>query len=428
MAVLAPSKPSLSTGSGDPRRYTRRSRYLPHKLNWSNFESSNQALDANKTAWAQRSDAGVKSLFASLNCQDSVLAKTVSALGDRRYLGGVLSIKAYAADRLVLAAYTEPSASQKLQTKVGKWSTSAASVLRLDKPSESRRSFKIGGRWRSRPQSTRFTSWAKAFVADAAHLVEHNREAAAVFLTLTFPGRSAQLLELLACASGYLVDRFNRWLRYKAAGSSFVYVWEKHKSGWPHLHYLFKCSSGADYQRIAKDCQAEWRAILLDLCEQTGCDFFERESGGSWLLDPAKPFVSARIVYVGLAKYLSKYMSKSASKTLQGAVWRPGRWWGCSANLRSEVLANRLTVKLKFGSEGEASALIAASFLLAGQVFATAFVCDSVKTHGALVVCVAVPRSSQLSFARALADYGSDGDVTGFLSVVNRYRTPLKAA
>lgn len=347
-----------------------------------------------------------------LHFVDHVFKKRVHSEPVRYSIGGKFAVKAYAADRIVVTAGADTPRQWKLAAKRRACLQATDSPLRLDKPTESRRQLKIGSRWRPKPLKTKFTNWARNFVKDAAHIIETDAKGSAVFLTLTFPGRSAQSLDVVQHASGYLVDRFNRWLRYKCDGGLYTYVWELTKDGAPHLHYMFKVLHSNTLERISEECQSEWRSILLDLCEQTTCDVFERSGRGTWIGDRRVPFVAARPVRDGLAKYLSKYISKSRSKNGHAHPWCPGRWWACSANLRESVLRRRFNASVTFETESQARHGLQNALQRAASLFTSQLVCDPVKCHGRLVVSCSTIAGKAREIAAALQAWMSDGELS----------------
>lgn len=402
-----------------------RSRYRRPKINWGRYESAAEALGDN-LAWAKPSRPVMGANVAFEPPQNIAgLSRLLRATDRPRTLGQEVSIRAYASDRVVLASYPEPARVRELARAVGNRRKDAATVLRLDKLHESRRALKVGSRWRYKPRETKFTNYGKNFVRDACHLIERDVAGSAVFLTLTFPGRSELALQIYSHVSGYLVDRFNRWLRYKCAGGLYCYVWELTKKGAPHLHYLFKTTGGVDAAAIGEQCKSEWQKILLDVCEQTQCDLFERSQGGTWIADTEKPYVAARDVYVGIANYLSKYMSKGQGKASAKARWRPGRWWRCSQPLKALVLRARLHVTVRHESSRSSRLWLAQSISFASELFTSVKHCDPARCHGALVVSCAVHPRYAKRVALALESWARTGEVCAVAALVVEIRAFL---
>jgi hypothetical protein len=404
-----------------------RSRYKTRTAPWSRYDSAEQALEAYLPSPVKVAALARLRNLPIRHSEDSVMFRKAMLRYPDNRLGGMLTIKAYASDRLTICASREcvPGGnSHRRRRSIGaRW----RSVAALVKHPESRRQVRIGGRWRSKPRETKFTTAAARLVEDGAHLIEKDYGGKAVFLTLTFPGRSDECKEIYQEASGYVVDRFNRWLRYKASGGLFCYVWERHKNGWPHLHYLFATNGAADINLISQMCANEWHRIMLDLCAQTRVDVFQRRGGGSWLGDSRFPRVDARFTVGGLGQYLSKYCAKSRSKVSSGGGFFPGRWAGISYPLRALVFASRIKVSVRFGDERSAKNFAAHSLRFAGTLLADQWIANPVKTHGAFVCCMNVPVGRGIDVAKALESWALDGDATAIIDLIREFCTPLPA-
>lgn len=399
------------------------SRYKKRRVNWSNYANASEALNASTVQPERFQEPALLEVIRRRDMHDSVFSAKVERLTDAMVRKGKVKIASYVADRVVLTAHGSSPAGGSVRAPIAKGSTRNARVLRLEKPRESRRGVIIGGRARFLPGLTRFGSYARNFVCDAATLIERCQGGHSVFLTLTFPGRTDEALDLYSRASGWLVDRFNRWLRYKAADGLFLYVWERTKLGAPHLHYMFKTHGSGSVARISEECQREWRNILLDLCEETRCDVFARAGRGSWIRDKRCPFVAARRVRANHANYLSKYLSKNSARIGDKVGWHPGRWWRVSQPLRKLVLTSRLCFDCRFSCESKARLALTASVKLLGDIAQSIYFCGKNRQLFCLVVSISVPRGSSRDVAAALEPYFASGDV----SLIAALRTQLAA-
>lgn len=260
----------------------------------------------------------------------------------------VLRVKGYAQDRVVLTQYFKSEQPLRRKLTARKLGALARSSPLLDKHRKSRRGMRIGGRLRFLPSNTRFTLAGKNFVKDGAHLLEHMSEGLTLFVTLTVPGGTEDAYKAVSVGSGYIVDRFNRWIRYKTDKGYFLYVWEVQKRGAPHLHYMLRLPYGSNGSAFKEEVRAEWRKILLDVSEQCGIDLFQRKAGGTWKDDATKPVIDVRSVWGNCGSYLAKYLSKQQTKSGGSQPWRPGRWWGVSSPLRELVKAYRFDQCVSF--------------------------------------------------------------------------------
>lgn len=256
----------------------------------------------------------------------------------------VVKMRKYAHERLVFSSYLEAP-------PMGKASKREENLLRgrvlageLDVPRKSRQGFVIGGRLRTKPLASRFTTAGKNMVRDGVHISEHQTSGDGYMLTLTFPGGTNEGFQVMAFASGYIVDRVNRFLRYRVHRGVFSYVWELQKRGAPHLHYVFRVPRGTVQASFVAEVKALWYRVLCDVTEDTRVDMFERKEGGTWLAKPEVLQVDMRPIAESYSKYLSKYLSKTASKSGAQNKWCPGRWWGVSAPCRKLIHAARLEV------------------------------------------------------------------------------------
>lgn len=259
---------------------------------------------------------------------------------------GLLKVIGYVHNRLTICAYQGGSRRVGKRLKHADMKQLLSAVPNLELLRKTRRTLKVGGRWREKPLATKFTSRAKNMLKDAGGLIEGSCQGVGLFLTLTMAGGTDNAYEAMGIASGYVVDRFNRWLRYKVDKGFFGYVWELQKRGAPHLHYLFRMPSGTDFVHFYKATRKEWRKILLDVSEETGVDLFEQAAGGTHRNNPNLPGIKFVVIHQGLAGYLAKYASKESTKAGTQSPFTPGRWWGVSYAIRKEVLMRRVSFVL----------------------------------------------------------------------------------
>ena len=281
-------------------------------------------------------------LFSVFKRTASGALSTMPAWGNCRQ--PVVKLKKYAHERLVLSSYLEAPAYRGRKISLDNLKRGLSLRSKLDIPRETRRGIKIGGRFRNQPLKTKFSTTGKNMVRDGAYISEHQTEGKGIFLTLTYPGGTHEGFQVLAIASGYCVDRVNRWLRYRVGGGVFSYVWELQKRGAPHLHYIFRLPSSVDVGAFQAEIRQRWYQILCDVSEDSQVDLFERKQGGTWLDKPDVLQVDVRPIHETYAKYMAKYMSKTASKAGKKSKWYPGRWWGVSAAARKLIYAARLEV------------------------------------------------------------------------------------
>jgi hypothetical protein len=343
---------------------------------------------------------------------DAHLRRHAFNLPDQTTAQGYVKLRAYAQDRLVLTAGRSSLSGGRRAAKWLRVKPSLRCISRLERRAESRRTWQVGGRTRHLPQKTRFSTYGRNFVRDAAHLVERDGQGRASFLTFTFAGGTQAGYDVMSAASGYICDRLNRWLRYKVHGGEFVYIWELQERGAPHLHYLFRWAGQETGDDLRDLCQAEWRKILLEVSADSGTDLFARLEGGSWRDDPQKPFVDCKPVDWGYAQYMSKYMSKTKSKGGRGHTWVPGRWWAVSAPLRVKVLAERLTVELTFPSEEAAKLAVSRLIQTASDIISNPWIADRAAVYGCLTVSADTPVMLARAIVEALAELARDGDLT----------------
>lgn len=271
---------------------------------------------------------------------------------------GQIKLTAYAHNRMTISAYQGGARVVGKRLKSSGLAALLSTVGNFNICRETRQSLKIGGRWRDLPLETQFTNRARNWIRDGGYLLESEVGGTPLFLTLTIPTQTKEGLRTLSVASGYIVDRFNRYLRYRCLNGWFLYVWEVQKRGTPHLHFMFKMASDTNFKKFYREIRTEWRKILLDVSEQTGVDLFDRGDGFSWKDSPNHPVINFRVIKTSVAGYLSKYASKRRSKGGARNSWFPGRWWGISYPLRREVLARRCTIVLGLSELGGAKTTV----------------------------------------------------------------------
>lgn len=333
---------------------------------------------------------------------------------------GRLKIRAYAHNRITLSASL---GGRRLVGKRLKAADLRSAVKRrgfLDICSKTRRGFKIGGRWRNLPLKTTFTPAAQNFVRDAGYIIESSSAITPWFLTLTIPGEGSEINDVLSAGSGYLIDRFNRWMRYRVESGFFAYVWELQERGTPHIHYMFRADLGDDPGVFAGEVRSEWRKILLDVSAEADVDLFENADGYSWKDDDTKPFVDMREITTSVAGYLAKYASKTRSKANAKTNWHPGRWWGVSYPCRKEVLRRRLSVVLGLDTLDAATKSIAVVCDRLGSLVQSVFIPEHQNGFVDYFVSLVVSEGESKRIAKAICVYLVEGDATALDILVKR--------
>jgi hypothetical protein len=281
---------------------------------------------------------------------DAHLKVAASKFEARRDTPGVLTVKCYASDRIVLQAGFDLRPPQPAK----RWRDVRPSLTRgtrvLERHRKTRRTWFIGGRWRFLPQKTIFTRRASRTLKDAGHLIETTGSGQGYFATLTVAGGTREVYDCISAGSGYIVDRLNRWLRYRTHLGYFCYCWELQDRGAPHLHYMFRASKSTTAKAIRRSLQREWRKILLDVSAQAGVDLFAQEAGGTWRHKPSKPHVHCKIIRKSMSGYLAKYITKGLRAQTVENQFYPGRWTGVSSPLLQAVREARFSFKSPFAS------------------------------------------------------------------------------
>lgn len=342
---------------------------------------------------------------------------------------GLLKVQAYVHNRLTICSYQGGSRRVAKRMKAKDLSAVVAAKPNLDILRKTRRQLKIGGRWREKPLTTDFTSRAKNMIRDASSIIETDAGGVPLFLTLTCPGGTENVFEAFGIAAGYIVDRFNRWLRYKVQNGWFCYVWELQGRGAPHLHYLFKIEAGSNFSHFYKEVRREYRKILLDVCEESGVDLFERGDGTSHAQNPNLPVINFRKVKTSVAGYIAKYASKGRSKGVRGVSFSPGRWWGVSYPLRREVLKRRISFIVGMTEIEAASERLLECVERLGKTVEKIWRCDSGPIGPGEFVSLIVRGGTVRDCADAIRSWLIDGDTTGFanLAVIPNMVPPAPA-
>ncbi|RTL34635.1 MAG: hypothetical protein EKK48_31070 [Candidatus Melainabacteria bacterium] len=323
----------------------------------------------------------------------------------------VVKIKAYAHDRVTLHAYLKPPVYRVRSMRRKTLAQLALGTSALVKPSEFRRHYKIGNRLVFQPSPTSFTSYARNYCMDAAHVVETYAKGRGVFVTLTLPGNTPEVFRCFSAATGYVVDRMNRWLRYKVVNSLFMYVFEFQKRGALHMHYLFRLPDGVKNREFTRDLRAQWRKILLDVSEESSVDLFRKKDGGTWRHRADKPRIQVKNLRGTYAQYISKYASKAESKSGVFDQFSPRRWWGCSREARVLVSQSRLEQVLPVNSvsdgfQGMLSLLMNLGDFALSHKFYGGFPGEETDC-----LSVMVPVGTAKLLANSFVDYVSHGDL-----------------
>lgn len=315
------------------------SRYHPLELASRRLAQFEQGLEASRRARL--------ALDAPLAVSgDNVFVRSQAHLASVQHRRGRVKVRMYAHERLVFTVAEDEQGFGKRATKYMRAMRSGGGPSNLVIRRESQPCLKIGGQWLSIPLKTKFTTSAKNTLRDAVHILETSCEGVGLFLTLTIAGGTDEVFRAISIASGYLVNRFNNFLRRTASVESFGYCWEIQGRGAPHLHYVFRMPQSAITAGFYRLVRQQWRRILLDASAEAGVDLFARSGGGTWRGDVNAPRVNFKVVRVGLGKYVSKYISKCKSKSGGATGWHPGRWTGVSYALRKRVQGARLDLQL----------------------------------------------------------------------------------
>jgi hypothetical protein len=252
-----------------------------------------------------------------------------------------IKVSGYASDRLKLVSYPVPVAKFAKRMKRSELAAIVRGPTNLGSRFEVRRTYLIGGRRRSLPQFTRWTTNAKDYVRDGAGAIEKYCKGVCFFATLTIPGGTEECYRVLSAASGYAVDRLTRWLRYRVVDGLYVLVWELQKRGAPHLHLMFRLQGDEHIKAVYRDLRLEWAKILHDISNDAGVNLLMSDAGIDCRHDYSKVNCNYKPVRYDFAAYISKYMSKAQSKADGSFSFRPGRWWGLSEGLRALVRQRR---------------------------------------------------------------------------------------
>lgn len=327
---------------------------------------------------------------------------------------GMLKITGFIHNRLTICAYQGGSRRVGKRLRASDIGARCSAVPNIYLLRKTRRMLKVGGRWRELPLRTAFTSRAKNMLKDAGQLIEGNCQGVGLFLTLTMAGGTENAFEAMGIASGYVVDRFNRWLRYKVDQGFFGYVWELQERGAPHLHYLFRMPSGTDFVHFYKATRQEWRQILLDVSEETGVDLFEQVGGGTHRDNPNLPGINFQVMSRGFAGYLAKYATKERTKAGGLSTFVPGRHWGVSYPIRKEVLMRRVSFVLGSTSLERATERLIEVVDRLACIVKTIWRPESEKCMAGDFVSVTLGNYSPGFIANVIRSWLVDGDLSDF--------------
>lgn len=331
---------------------------------------------------------------------------------------GCLKVVAYVHNRITLCSYQGGSKRVAKRMKARGIAKLVKGGANFNLCRKSRHQLKVGGRWRSLPLETSFTSRARNWIRDAGYLIETEAGGVPLFLTLTCPGGTEEVFKAFGIASGYVVDRFNRWLRYRVDKGWFEYVWEVQKRGAPHLHYLFRIQAGANFSVFYKEARQQWRKILLDVSKECGVDLFSQSGGGTHAHHPNLPVINFRKVKTSVSGYLSKYASKAKSKGVRGISFQPGRWWGISYSIRRECLLRRVTYVLGFTEIEKATQALVEVCEKIGSIVKTAWRAESERPTPGEFISLVIRMGTAPDIANALRAWFINGDLSELIPLL----------
>lgn len=338
---------------------------------------------------------------------------------------GQLRIRAYAHNRVTMCAYMGGKRYVGRRMKMQAFCQAAKPAAALVLGRETRRGYEVGGRWRFLPLKTKFTSTARNWIRDAGYVMETESDGHALFVTLTIAGEGEEVNRCLSACSGYIVDRLNRWLRYRCMDGWFVYVWELQKRGTPHLHYMIK-RENFDYEDgFGEELKSEWRKILLDVSRESGVDLFCVKGKYSWIDDAEMPWIHITTIQTSMGGYMAKYASKVESKSGSQNAWFPGRWSGISYPLRKKVLSRRLDIILGCETVESSAGRLLEILSDAGELFDKTWQpALGIPGIEAYVSAITVPGCAR-EIVAAIAEWLVFGDVNLLQSVLQRARACL---
>jgi hypothetical protein len=252
-----------------------------------------------------------------------------------------VKVRGYATDRLKVVSY--PSAVKPLAKRMtrAKLAAEVRGTNKFSSRSKVRRRWLIGGKRRDVPRFTSWTTNARDYVRDAASCIEKYSKGVCYFATFTIPGRTENAVKVISAGSGYIQDRFTRWLRDKIVDGLYVLVWEVQKTGAPHIHIMFRLQGDEHIVDMYSSMRAEWHKILLDVSRTSKVNLLTTDPKRVWMVLPSTVNCNYKVVNHDYAAYISKYMSKAQSKADGKFAFRPGRWWGLSDPLRKLVMERR---------------------------------------------------------------------------------------
>jgi hypothetical protein len=331
---------------------------------------------------------------------------------------GFLKVQAYVHNRITICSYWGGSKRVPKRLMHRDLNAMPSAVSNFNILRKTRRELKVGGRWREKCLETSFTSRAKNMLRDAGYLIETEATGVGLFLTLTIAGGTEDVFEAVGIASGYIVDRFNRWLRYKVDNGWFGYVWELQDRGAPHLHYMFRMQAGTNFVSFYREARNQWRRILLDVSEESGVDLFAKAGGGTHRENPNLPVINFRKIKTCISGYLAKYASKERTKGGTSSPFVPGRWWGVSYAIRREVLLRRLSFVFGCTTVERATNYLSDVVERLGTLIKSSWRAPNGETGPGEFLSIVINSASAVSVAAAIRDWIGGGDLTEFDKLV----------
>lgn len=273
--------------------------------------------------------------------------------------------KKFASGKMQFVVAGDSQGLGKLATKWNARKGSVAAQGSLVLLRESQRCLKVGNRWHSKPMTSRFTQRGRDWLRDGCQALKETLPGRPVFVTLTFPGSYADINKDICVLSGYVVNRFNRWLQDTAIDKAFLYCWEYQQRGVLHLHYVFRVTRKQLANDFYKAVRVRWSAILRDIKKLCSVDLFQKHDGSTWD-DPAfYARIQVDIIKRDIGRYLAKYISKAKTKGYEHFSDSPGRWYGISKAVRELVERERECIELNTDStEAALCAVDAIRYLL----------------------------------------------------------------
>lgn len=418
---------------------------------WMKPDYSNWRLDVTGTCpeavfarWKQARAFGRRNLAgAAAIANGGIKSAGWAAQLERERPRQVVRIRAYATDRIKMTSYISRSpvwlAAAKKQAERRADACSSKFISRY----ETRERFQAGGRVWVFPRHTTFPQEGKHMVLDAAHVLEtytDSRLNRAVYIdpkfekpwktlfgTFTIPGGTKEVFKATSLASGYIIERFTNWLRDNLQDGMYVWVWETQKKGRPHIHVMFRLNGDKYIQNFYRAARKFWNGLMDDVSDATGVDMWARAEGGTLRGSGTSAHVNFTPVKHTYAAYMSKYISKTKTKGGGKNGWWPGRWWGVSAALRSEVMLHRLDEIVEVEDAQEAQRFIKSACALGFSLFESQKVFEA-KTDYAVDVYSFIAESGYgTSVASALVDWLRYGDYSPVWVIQDEREWSLRA-